>query len=67
MSNLDSSIIINGNKLFEEFKDPFTENYVCQTLISLFGNSLNYFTFDRNEIDFIIQYKNEIILIEVKS
>ena len=67
MSNLDSSIIINGNKLFEEFKGSFTENYVCQTLISLFGNSLNYFTFDRNEIDFIIQYKNEIIPIEVKS
>lgn len=67
MSNLDSSIIINGNKLFEEFKGSFTENYVCQTLISLLGNSLNYFTFDRNEIDFIIQYKNEIIPIEVKS
>lgn len=67
MANLDSRIIIEGNKLFEEFKGAFTENYVCQTLVSLYNNPLNYFTFDRNEIDFVIQYKNEIIPIEVKS
>lgn len=28
---------------------------------------LNYYTFDRSEIDFIIQFNNEIIPIEVKS
>jgi len=27
----------------------------------------NYFTFDRNKIDFVIQQKNKIIPIEVKS
>ena len=27
----------------------------------------NYYTFDRNEIDFVIQSKNEIIPVEVKS
>ena len=27
----------------------------------------NYFTFDRHEIDFVIQYKNKIIPIEVKA
>lgn len=67
MSNLDSRIIIEGNKMFEEFNGAFTENYVCHALTTLFDNSLSYFTFDRNEIDFVIEYKNEIIPIEVKS
>ena len=67
MSNLDSSIILEGNKLLEEFKGSFTENYVANVLNYLLDDSPNYFTFDRNEIDFIIQRKNKIIPIEVKS
>ena len=67
MSNLDSNIIINGNKLFEEFKGSFTENYVANTLTYLLDNNPNYYTFDHYEIDFIIQYKNHIIPIEVKA
>ncbi len=67
MSNLDSKIILEGNKLFEEFKGSFTENYVANTLNYLLEESPNYYTFDRNEIDFVIQINNEIIPIEVKS
>ena len=67
MSNLDSKIVIEGNRLFEEFKGAFTENYVLNALTKLFDNVPNYYTFDRNEIDFMIQYENEIIPIEVKS
>ena len=36
-------------------------------LNALFENVPNYFTFDRNEIDFVIQNKNKIIPIEVKA
>ncbi len=67
MANLDSSIILDGNKLFEEFKGTFTENYVANTLNYLFDSASYYYTFDRNEIDFVLQIKNEIIPIEVKS
>ena len=67
MSNLDSSIILEGNKLLEEFKGAFTENYVLNALCYLIDESPNYYTFDRNEIDFIIQRKNKIIPTEVKS
>lgn len=67
MSNLDSRIVIEGNKLFEEFKGAFTENYVLNMLNVVFEMVPNYFTFDRHEIDFIIQQKNKIIPIEVKS
>ena len=67
MADLDSRIVVEGNKLFEEFKGAFTENYVLNALSLLYDNVPNYFTFDRNEIDFIIQYKNEILPIEVKA
>lgn len=67
MSNLDSSVILEGNKLLEEFKGSFTENYVANALNYILDDEPNYYTFDRNEIDFVIQRKNKIIPIEVKS
>lgn len=67
MSGLDSNIILEGNKLFEEFKGAFVENYVLNMLNTNYIGVPNYYTFDRSEIDFIIQYKNQIIPIEVKS
>ena len=67
MSNLDSKIVVEGYKLFEEFKGAFTENYVLNMLTSTLNLVPNYYTFDRNEIDFIIQYKNNIVPIEVKA
>lgn len=67
MTNLDSKVVVEGNRLFEEFKGALTENYVLQTLIAKEFNPY-YFTFDnRYEIDYILQYKNEIIPVEVKS
>lgn len=67
MANLDSKIVVEGHKLFEEFKGSFTENYVLNSLNLVYENVPNYFTFDRHEIDFVIQTKNQIIPIEVKS
>ena len=67
MSNLDSKIILEENKLFEEFKGSFTENYVANVLNYLLNESPNYYTFNRNEIDFVIQKNNKVIPIEVKS
>ena len=67
MANLDSRIVVEGDKLFKEFKGAFTENYVLNMLNIVFDNIPNYFTFDRHEIDFVIQYKNNIIPVEVKS
>lgn len=67
MSDLDSNIILEGNKLLEEFKGSFTENYVANVLTYLYESSPNYYVFDNNEIDFVIQKRNKIIPIEVKS
>ena len=67
ISNLDSNIVIEGNRLFEEFKGAFTENFVLNMLRYTLESTINYYTFDRHEIDFMIQSKNKIIPIEVKS
>ena len=68
MTNLDSRVIIEGNRIFEEFKGALTENYILQMLLASDIIKPNYFTFDNKyEIDYIIQYKNDIIPIEVKS
>lgn len=67
MTNLDSRIVIEGNRLFEEFKGALTENFVLNMLNAKYENAPNYFTFDRYEIDFIIQNRNNIVPIEVKS
>lgn len=67
MANLNSRIVVEGHKLFEEFKGALTENYVLNMLCTIFDEVPNYFTFDRHEIDFVIQYENRIIPIEVKA
>lgn len=67
MSNLDSKIVVEGDRLFREFKGAFTENYVLNTLNTIYEEVPNYYTFDRHEIDFVIQNRNKIIPIEVKS
>ena len=67
MARLDSKIILEGDRLFNEFKGAFTENYILNNLTPMFDESLNYYTFDRYEIDFILQIYNLIIPIEIKS
>ena len=67
MANLDSKIVIKGDALFQEFKGAFTENYVLNMLTTVLNIVPNYFAFDRNEIDFMIQYQNKIIPIEEKA
>lgn len=67
MANLESNIILEGNRLFEEFKGSFTENYIFNVLNMIKDNEPNYYSFDHYEIDFIIQYNNKVIPIEVKA
>lgn len=66
-SRLDSKVFAEGKQIFKEFKGALTENYVLQMLLATLIDKPKYFTFDRYEIDFLIQLKNQIIPIEVKS
>ena len=68
LSLLDPIAIKEGNRLFEEFKGALSENYVLQSLVRQFESTPRYWTSgNKAEIDFLIQYKNGIIPVEVKS
>lgn len=67
MSGLDSSTIVEGNRIFTEFKGALTEQYVLQELIL---HHEPYYYAKKNsqlEIDFLIQESGHIIPIEVKA
>ena len=56
-------------RIFDDFHGAMSEQYVCQELKASCENPLFYWGRERGaaEIDFIMQYKNEIVPIEVKS
>jgi len=60
--------ILQGDKLFTEFKGVLTENYVLQSLIRQFGNEIFYWTSgNQAEIEFMLEKNGLIIPFEVKS
>lgn len=65
---LDPIAVTEGNRLFTEFKGALTENYILESLVQEFEGLPRYWTSDNQaEVDFLVQFKNEIIPIEVKS
>lgn len=67
MSALDSESIVNGNRIFTEFKGALTEQYVLQQL--LLKHTPYYYSKpnSRQEIDFLIERSATVIPIEVKA
>ncbi|MEI6425156.1 MAG: DUF4143 domain-containing protein, partial [Lentisphaerota bacterium] len=68
-SGLDVKSLLEGNKVFEEFKGALTEQYVLQQLISNKHIIPFYWTAERSdgEIDFIFQSGMDIVPLEVKA
>ena len=74
-SHLDGKVVIDGNKIFQEFKGSLTENYVLQELISnsvvdnIEDLDIYYWTNEdsTSEIDFIMDYQGNACPIEVKA
>ncbi len=69
LSRLRPEIILEGNRIFTEYKGALTEQFIHQQLIQKKYDGVYYWTNDRStaEVDFIIQKGNEIIPIEVKA
>jgi predicted AAA+ superfamily ATPase len=67
--SLEAKVILEGDALFTEFKGALTEQYTCQELKLLDNIEIAYWVNDSAtaEIDFILQLKNRIIPLEVKS
>lgn len=67
-SQLDPIAFSEGNRLFVEFKGALLENYILQSLMPQLQVVPRYWTSgNKAEVDFLIQYKNAIIPIEVKA
>ncbi len=69
MTGLSAKAIIEGNRIFEEFKGSLTEQFVMQQLRLRYGSEIFYWSAEksRGEIDFIVQKDETIIPIEVKA
>jgi len=65
---LDPVAITEGDRLFTEFKGALTENFVLESLSQQFECEPRYWrSGNMAEVDFLLQYKNSIIPVEVKS
>lgn len=65
---LDPSVAIRGDALFTEFKGVLSENYVLQSIVRQYGEQQFYWTSGNSaEVEFVLQDRNRIIPIEVKS
>ncbi|MDO9580288.1 MAG: ATP-binding protein [Bacteroidales bacterium] len=68
LSLLDPVAITEGNRLFTEFKGSLTENFILSGLLTQFEGIPRYWrSGNKAEVDFLVQYKNSIIPVEVKS
>lgn len=69
LSGLDAKSILEGNRIFIEFKGALTEQYVCQQMIADLDLSLFYMLSEngRYEIDFLVQHEGNVVPIEVKA
>ena len=66
--NLNVKTIVEGDEIFREFKGALSEQYVLQQIKTEANKSINYWSSARKaEIDFIIQFEDMIVPIEVKS
>lgn len=66
--NLPAKVLLEGNRIFEEFKGALTEQFVAQELCSA-EYELYYYSTENSsgEIDFMIQHNCHCIPIEVKA
>lgn len=69
MSGLDARTLLEGNKIFTEFKGAMAEQFVLQQLHGGVDLSIYYWSAEKSkaEIDFLIQSEGQIIPIEVKA
>jgi uncharacterized protein len=68
MSKLDPRIILEEDRLFQEFKGSLTENFVAVELHDKHFDELYYWTSEGlAEVDFVISSQNHIFPLEVKA
>lgn len=67
MTNLDSRSLLENDKLFNDYNGAITEQYVLQEFKTIGEIPVFYWASNKAELDFLIQYQNNIIPVEVKA
>lgn len=69
MNSLEANTLLQGNAVFTEFRGALTEQFVFQQLKSMDVSAICYWSASRStaEVDFVIQYRDKIIPLEVKA
>ena len=69
MSGLDVKSLLEGNRIFEEFKGALTEQYVLQQLLAIKEIEPFYWSAETGsaELDFVIQSGMHVVPLEVKA
>ncbi|OGF45519.1 MAG: ATPase [Candidatus Firestonebacteria bacterium RIFOXYC2_FULL_39_67] len=69
LCGLDAKSLLEGNRIFTEFKGALSEQYVFQELKTLKDIHISYWTAEKGlaEVDFIVQSEGKVIPFEVKA
>ena len=69
LSGLMPEIVLEGSRIFTEFKGALTEQFVCQELLATTDLKPYFWSTDdsRTEIDFILQCGMSVVPLEVKA
>jgi hypothetical protein len=69
MGNVDIKTLLEENSIFEEFKGAITEQFVLQQILCSKVFDIYYWSAEKAnaEIDFVVQYENQVIPVEVKA
>ena len=69
LARLPATVILNANANYTEFKGSMAENAVLQSFIPLLKDDIPHYWSSENraEVEFVIQWGEEIIPIEVKA
>lgn len=69
MGRISAKTLLEGSVIFEEFKGALTEQYVLQQLKTIGEIDIYYWSSEKSagEIDFVIQYNDNIFPVEVKA
>ncbi|WP_027119789.1 ATP-binding protein [[Mycoplasma] testudinis] len=69
LAGVEPDLILKENSLLSTFKGALTEQFICQELKAKEDLMFFYYANDKNtsEVDFVVQYKNGIVPLEVKA
>ena len=68
MADIPARILVEGDRLFTEYKGAFIENLAAATLVGAHGKQLYYWASDNlAEVDFVVPYEHVLYPLEVKA